>query len=287
MAHGRRLAVAALLASALAFYPSCGADKSPSPSTGPSPAPRGANANGHLDVAVVIDPDAREYSEGDIRRVLSVANDKLRELTGETLAVREVVSATAHGANASSLAASYAVALDPAQTIPPEAVVVATHDSTAHTYGGYSMSLDAPPSWGFVNEYASPTVGSNKYYLVAIEFTHPYARCGYDDALNHISSVSIDGECRNSPGLVCLALNGRWVCPNATNDLYMNADYFAACSIVHEIVHPFGKEGNYDHYGTPTCVSRTGMSAATAADLRAAQTYCGMCPDVYQQFRHR
>lgn len=88
MAPGRRLIAAALAA---AFYSSCGGNQpaNPSRTTPVAPSSYLSNIDGHLDVAVVVDPDAREYSETDIRRVVGVANDKLRSLTNETLAVTE------------------------------------------------------------------------------------------------------------------------------------------------------------------------------------------------------
>jgi len=82
--------------------------------------------------------------------------------------------------------------------------------------------------------------------------------------------------------------NGRyWTCPDALTDLYADSDYFAACTVVHEFMHPFGPEGNNDHYGTSQCTARTGMSAADAQDLRLFQQSCGMCPDLYSKFRHQ
>jgi hypothetical protein len=77
------------------------------------------------------------------------------------------------------------------------------------------------------------------------------------------------------------------MCPDSLTDLYAQPDRFIACTIVHEFMHPFGAEGNYDHYGTDQCTSRTGMSRAQAQDRRLFQENCGMCPDVYTRFRHR
>jgi hypothetical protein len=49
----------------------------------------------------------------------------------------------------------------------------------------------------------------------------------------------------------------------------------------------YGRAGNFDHYGTAQCMSRTGMSQADARNLTLFQQSFGMCPDVYNQFRHR
>ena len=81
----------------------------------------------------------------------------------------------------------------------------------------------------------------------------------------------------------------RWVCSTALRDLYMDRDYFTACTIVHEFLHPFGIDANenLDHYGTPACIARTGMTSQQASDRSLAQLNCGLCPDVFPRFRRR
>ena len=118
----------------------------------------------------------------------------------------------------------------------------------------------------------------------------PIARCGYDDAGNRVSDVSVGGECRGRAGTRCVQRrSGRaeWMCADAVDELYADHDYFTACTVVHEFLHPFGidPDANFDHYGTAPCRSRTSMSAADAADLRKAQLSCGLCPDVFARFR--
>lgn len=135
------------------------------------------------------------------------------------------------------------------------------------------------------NRFPSPVVGRNRGYLAVVDFFHMYARCGYDNAGNRIGSTSAGGECRNRSGLMCVD-NGRyWTCPDALNDLYSDPDYFTACTVVHEFMHPFGTEGNFDHYGTAQCTSRTGMAQADAQSLMLGQQSCQMCPDLYAKFR--
>ena len=79
----------------------------------------------------------------------------------------------------------------------------------------------------------------------------------------------------------------QWTCNYALNDLYANHDYFTGCTIVHEFMHPFGSAGNFDHYGTAQCTQRTGMSNGDAMDIRLAQQNCGICPDLYRNFRRQ
>jgi hypothetical protein len=283
MTSAIRVCVASMLAAVVAVAINCGGAKGPgsqpvSPtSTGPSSAP-----NGRFDVAVIVDPAAVETTDADIRRVFDTASAKLRERTGETMAITEISRPSSPPGNVRSLVDAY---LASRPRVAPEGVVVVTHDETAHVFGGYSYSQAAP--FTFVNEYPSPVVGADKIYVSAIEFTHPYARCGYNDALQHVSGVSIDGECRNRPGTLCVLQGAWWKCADALSDLYSSDDYFTGCSIVHEFVHPFGTEGNYDHWGTPQCMTRTGMDAQRASDLREGQAYCQMCPDVYAKFRRQ
>lgn len=70
-------------------------------------------------------------------------------------------------------------------------------------------------------------------------------------------------------------------------NLYAQPDVFTASSIVHEFMHPFGSAGNNDHYSTPACRARLGMSPGASTDLRLSQEHCGMCPDLFLNFRPR
>lgn len=271
---------------AVAVLQSCGGDGTPagssaaSPVATPTPVPN--SGDGRFDVAVIVDSLAStKPSQADIDRVMNRTNAKLSEMTGEQL---RVVESTTLARNPDAWNAAVAFAGTRAAN-PPEGILVFSDDDTARTYGGYSLYFR--PSYPFVNEYASPvsTVASGNIYLSVVHFDHMYARCGYDDNLNHVSDVSIDGECRNRPGMRCVLVGTQWTCPDSLNDRYADHDYFTACSIIHEFLHPFGDQGVYDHWGTAQCLSRTGMSTRAAADLDQAQSYCAMCPDVFTRFR--
>ena len=123
--------------------------------------------------------------------------------------------------------------------------------------------------------------------IAAVDFSHKYARCGYNDQGDRVSNTSFGGECRNSTGLMCvLRTDGAyWVCPNSLSDLYAEQDYFIAGTFVHEFMHPFGAAGNNYHYGTALCAARTGISAGDAANLVPFQRSFGMCPDLFLNFR--
>jgi Bacterial Ig-like domain (group 2) len=241
-----------------------------------------SSATRAFDVAVLVDSAGPQPASSELDRVMQAAAAKLLEKTGVVLTPMGVAGVS--GPSASAQVQSY---LPGRQSAPPEGIVLLSNDSMSATFGGYSISI-APP-FPFQNEYPSPvpTVGSSRVYVAVVDFDHMYARCGYDDNLNHISSTSIGGECRNRPGTPCVQVGTQWMCNDALNDLYANHDYFTGCTVVHEFMHPFGSAGSFDHYGTAQCTQRTGMTAGDAANRVLFQQNCGMCPDVYPLFRRR
>ena len=239
-----------------------------------------------MGVAVLVDPRAPQTPRADIERVFSRAAQKLLEKTSESIILSDVIYGAA-GTNFSDIANRY-LATKTGSTAP-ESILIFSNDTSAHTFGGYSFVVNGPS--GFQNRYPSPRpeVGGNKVYIAVVEFDHLYAKCGYGDSDTHTSNVSIGGECFNRPGTPCVAQGSAWVCSTAMGDLYMDHDYFTASTVVHELLHPFGIDANevFDHYGTPACIARTGMTNAQAADRREAQVNCGLCPDVFGRFKHR
>lgn len=272
----------------------CGGGEPRTPTTPSSPAPRGNSPagvpfsrNGFFDVAILVDAQAPQTPQAEVERAFDLAAAKMAEKTSEGMARSEIVYGLARGSSATSMAQNY-VAANAAN--PPDGVLVLTNDSTAVTFGGYSTVFRPP--FPFRNEYASPRpeVGSDKVYVAVLDFDHPYARCGYNDAGNRVSDVSVGGECRGRPGFPCTRkTSGRaeWMCADSVNDLYADHDYFTASTIIHEFVHPFGIDANenFDHYGTPACVQRGGVTQQQAGDLRLAQLNFGLCPDVFPRFR--
>ena len=214
-------------------------------------------------------------SSKDIQRVFSLADSILEQKTGENMFIREITNSP------HIFVSSYLQDYNTAET-SPDGVIVLTEDSLSTTYGGYSYTLPGPP--GFVNNYPSPVVEKDRVYVAAIHWNHLFARCGYNDSGNHVSDVSINGECRNIPGTPCVQQDDYWVCSTALDLLYMNNDYFKACTIIHEFLHPFGNKGVYDHYGSSSCIDRTGMTSNEARDIHQFQLNCGMCPDLYENF---
>ena len=290
-----RTMVAVLLLVALA---GCGGPSNPTPSGSPSPTPAaiptpipGAlfSSNGVFDATVLVDAQAPQTTTADIQRVFNQAARVFLEKTGAGFSTTGVVYGMSRGSNVSTMARDYALTV---AGNPPDGLAVLTNDTTAVTFGGYSFFL--VPPFPFRNEFPSPRagVGETALYIAVIDFDHPYAVCGYDAQGNHVSNVSLGGECRNRPGTPCVQRpSGRaqWTCAGTESDLYADHDYFTACTVVHEFLHPFGidADANRDHYATPECVARTGMTSSQASDLRAAQVNCGLCPDVYARFRRR
>lgn len=282
------VSVARLLVVILATSHCSSSDSFPPPTSTPMPtAPSpSTGSSDRMSVAILVDPRAPQTPRGDIDRVFARAAQKLLEKTAESMATTEVIYGPA-GSNTSDIVTRY-IATKVAATAP-EGILIFTNDASAHTYGGYSFVVQGPT--GFQSRYPSPRpeVGGGKIYIAVVEFDHLYAKCGYGDIDIHTSSVSIGGECFNKPGTPCVAQGSAWVCSTALADPYMDRDYFTAASIVHEFVHPFGIDANevFDHYGTPACIARTGMTSARAADRNEAELNCGLCPDVFARFKHR
>jgi hypothetical protein len=226
----------------------------------------------------ILTATAAPPAASDITRVFARAIDILFEKTGARM--EQVSAVNAGPGNATSLAAQYLMTLP---TPMPDGVLALADDETATSFGGYSTTTPLPSP--FLNRFPSPFRPPNSAYVAVVDFVHKYARCGYDNAGNRIGDRASGGECRNQTGLLCVD-NGRyWQCPDTLTDLYSQPDVFPACTIVHEFMHPFGPLGNFDHYGTQQCRDRTGMSAADSGDRRKFQQNCGMCPDVYLNFR--
>jgi hypothetical protein len=266
----------------LTLLTACGGSDRASPTAPPSPtsSPDVPAVAGEAFRVAVLLSTASVPTDADVQRTLARASDILSEKTGARMSQTDlvVVGPGSTGSQAQSYINAHAAS-------PPDGVLAFSDDANATSFGGYSLTVALPaPN---VNRFPSPVVGESRAYLAVVDFFHKYARCGYDNAGNRIGSTSAGGECRNRSGLMCV-FNGRyWACPDSLGDLYADPDYYNACTVVHEFTHPFGSEGNFDHYGTAQCTSRTFMSQAEAQDLRLFQQSCGMCPDVYRQFRHR
>jgi hypothetical protein len=248
----------------------------PSPVAPSPPSPPGASGDRAFQVAVLLNA-SQSPSDEDVRRVLARADDILFRKTGERMKQTDL-RAVAPG-DALSRAQAYVQE----QSAPPDGVLLFSDDTSASRFGGYSLTFPLPAP--HANRYPSPVKGRNAAYLAVVHYSHMYGRCGYDDAGNRIGQTSSNGECWGQDGVVCVDNGRHQACPGAESDPNAEPDYFVACTIVHEFLHPFGSDGNNDHYGSPQCMARTGMSQSDAFNRVLSQQSCGMCPDLFTRFR--
>ncbi|MBI5223335.1 hypothetical protein HY990_02850 [Candidatus Micrarchaeota archaeon] len=129
---------------------------------------------------------------------------------------------------------------------------------------------------------------SNLIYGSLVDWNHKFGACGYDSNGNHTSDTSLGGECRNQPDTPCVARNGYYMCKNLIDDYYASDNsIFTITTIIHEIMHHFGDNGNMDHFGTSTCESHGSyvrdFYCPTTDDF---ECYAGMCPYTYDNFEN-
>jgi hypothetical protein len=244
---------------------------------------------GVFELAVIVDTSSEPVSQAQAQAVVDDASAILQELTGFAFAMVDYVQMAPTG-TVSGLGSDY-IAGHTAADLPNGIIIFSYGDGgDARLFGGYSLTLPGPS--GFTNEFVSPSLGGGSIYVAINHFSHRYAACGYGSSEldTPIQTTSFNGECRNQDGVACVDYNGYSMCSTSTGDLYASTlTYFAASTIVHEMLHPFGPSGVDDHYATPGCntVMASGVSTrpyATSFDLAEAQYYNGQCPFVYDNF---
>ncbi|MDP3771379.1 MAG: hypothetical protein Q8R16_03700 [bacterium] len=165
----------------------------------------------------------------------------------------------------------------------PEFIVFFRGDNVSLTYGGYAASYQSAHA-SFRNRFTSARGRTDDVYVSVSNWGHRFNICGYDrtDLRNpqHVSDVAINGECRNRPGTPCVLQSGYWQCNDAEalNAFYARPYAFAAATAVHELMHQFGSDGVYNHYGASGC------TIPTSSDLNAGQAYAQICPTVFDLF---
>lgn len=162
-------------------------------------------------------------------------------------------------------------------------------DQTARSYGGYAWPL-YPSSLG-LSDYCNTFAYKGETELMygsVIDWAHMFGSCGYDENLDHISSVRINGECRNQPGTPCVFHNGYYMCKNLIDDYYAtDRNLFTITTVIHEIMHHFGDGGNSDHFGTNECIARgTYEKDFYCPSEDDSECYFDMCPYVYDNFEN-
>ena len=239
---------------------------------------------------VIVDESSYTVTDAEIASDLAFASDWLFSLTGTTMSLHGIRRVATTPTDFAAAIEAYASS-DPAT--PPHFVMVLAADPVAVTYGGYAIS--SPPIAGFCNDFASPT-GQNRVYGTVIDWTHRFSPCGYDLDRYHdtqewvsVSATSLDdGTCRATSGVACVAnpLVGYDVCSTLDPALpyLQHPRAFAHGTFIHEIMHSFGTNGNLDHFGTEVCDASMGGEDYGARDSATFQHFCGMCPNVYDQF---
>ena len=237
---------------------------------------------------VLVGLESFNPSEEEIEEVMEIASFKFKQLTGYNLELREVSYLNKVGAEGESTGSAfnnfeYKHFLDNNQGL--NGVIVLTKKFGTENSGGFSSLLYYPD---YCNSFKSVIRDgeSNWLYFNYIDWKHKYSTCGYDyENDQHVSSVSIGGECGNQPGTQCIFNGDYYICDYAQEDYYAEENVFVACTIVHEFMHPFGENGNYDHYGTAICNEAMGTTAADSSS-EDFQYYCGLCPNVYENFKN-
>jgi hypothetical protein len=253
------------------------------------PAPTVPPVLGNFTWAVIVDLDSEPVTYAEAQELVNQASAILQNLTGFTYTMVDYVEAHSPG-TVGDLAVNYIN--DHPGSLPNGIIIFSYGDGDqARTYGGYAFS--ASGGSGFVNAFNSPVVGNNRVYISVQHWSHRYAGCGYgsSSAETPVQDTSFGGECRNQDGIACVERFGYSMCSNAVDDLYASSrTYFGSSVIIHETMHSFGYEGNYDHYGTEQCNTRMAAGASDRPyntdtwDQNQFQYYNGMCPDVYDNF---
>jgi hypothetical protein len=251
------------------------------PSTEAPPPVRGV-----FTVAVLVDLNSEPVTQADAQIVIDEASSILYGLTGFTLEMvdfREVRNTS--GMN--DIVSDY---LNGSPAVIPNGILLFSFgdNNNAKIFGGYSITYAVSD---FHNAFQAQYAPTGSVYVGVMDYGHRFARCGYGDSDTPVSDVSIDGECFNQPGTACAEKYGYQMCSTAVNDLYASTStYMTSSSFVHEMMHPFGPNGNMDHYHTDDCTSlmSTGISQRPynpeTFDSVESESYVNMCPFLFDNF---
>jgi hypothetical protein len=240
--------------------------------------------------AVIVDLDSEPVSREEAQELVEQASAISMELTGFAYEMVDFIERPSPNL-VIDLANNYVA--EHGDNLPHGIIIFSYGDyDTARTYGGYADMVQAPA--GYRNEFAAPKGGDNRIYVSVQHWSHRYAACGYGDSTveTPVQDTSLNGECRNQDGVACVENNGYSMCSTAVDNLYASSrTYFASTVIIHEIMHLFGENGNYDHSSTQQCddmmasgISERPYSLEGPFDLAEAQYYNGICPYTYDNF---
>jgi hypothetical protein len=235
-----------------------------------------------FNVVVIVDTTSEPVTRDQAQSLVSDASNILFGLTPIGVYMTDFREDNNGGA-ITEIVSRYVSSVSDPSLLPNGIIIFSYGDNDfAKQRGGYAITVQGPA--GFRNEFNSPIVGSDKLYVGVVHFSHRFAECGYGGTDTIQSAVSIGGECRNQPGIACTMFNGYSMCSTEVNHLYASTPtYFGATTIVHEIMHSFGPNGDYDHFGTVECNRAMGWPDDYFEPALGA-VYNQMCPFVYENF---
>ncbi|MFZ5365112.1 MAG: hypothetical protein ACOZBH_02865 [Patescibacteria group bacterium] len=239
--------------------------------------------NGVLDVDIIVDDDSGyNINSGEIATFFTIARNELYKRTGRVMEKRNIDFLPLGNGTESDMVREHLSK----QLMIPEAIIIFTfgNGNSAKIFGGYSAHyfLDTQ----FCSEFRGT---SNVIPLIITDWHHWYARCGYDDNLNRISDVSIEGECGNIRGTTCVLRDDKeyYMCENYMNDLYSNLNFETAALVIHELLHQYQAGGVSMHYGTAECIETLNSNLLQDPNFRInSQKNYGMCPTSYEFLRN-
>lgn len=234
----------------------------------------------YFTVAVIVDTTSEAVSRGQAQSVIDDANKTFTKLTPFGFALTDFVT-DSQGGSTTEMVNRY-IQLHSA-SLPNGIIIFSYGDNTqAKLSGGYSYSVPSPG--GYRNQFVSPIVGADKIYVAVVDFGYRYAACGYGGGDVVKSHVSIGAECASHPRTPCVQHNGYSMCSNDVGDMYSSTStYFAASTVIHQLMHSFSAGGDKDHYATPQCNAKMGWPQGFYDNIEA-EFHNGLCPFVYDDF---
>ncbi len=245
--------------------------------TGGAAAPPVSEPSAYFNVAVIVDTTSDPVSRAQAEAVLALSDASLYDLTGFHLRMVDFSEDDSGGSIEDIVNTYMAANLDDL----PNGILVfsAGDDARAKIHRGYAQPIPAPD--GFRNPYVSPYLDGSFMYVAVLYFNYRYAACGYGEADEIQSPVSVGDECRGAEGTPCVMWEGLQICDFVLPLLEGRTPVdMAGGVVVHEFMHPFGENGPDDHFVTDSCEARMGV----AYDETEVERYNDMCPDVYETF---
>lgn len=257
-----------------------------------------------VDTLVIVDSDDYDIDSNDIEAFFEIVNKLwLQPKTGFKFSVMDlkIVSFIKEGITSFDQYLDKKYFKNPeSETNLPEYLVVLDKDGISEINGGYFVAYHFFWLIDSGKEYCSefPAITSiNKISLpgAIIDYGHKFGICGYDALYkNIISDVSGNGECKGQNGTACVMKNGYQMCSDLVENFYaQDSLYFAADTLVHELLHSYGENGILDHFGTYVCKEAMGEKMKELEDKGVStpfdtldQEYAVMCPNVWEKFKN-